>query len=212
MSSRGSSCRSRAGALFSYASYAAYATCAAAGVVAACTTDYQKGLDDPNYGAPNALAGEQQPPSSQDLQKGHGGEGGTTSSSGGAATPTCVVVGGMLIADAGPCAVSFKTDILGAFGASTCSMTSCHGANPPIYPPHIDPGDPAGMYTTFAGFKLSNGAPYINPCSTDPTKAGMECNLAATNGCGSHMPQGGQLDPAAITKIDTWLKCGSPNN
>ena len=189
---------------------------AAVGTVAACTTDYQKGLDDPNYGAPNALAGEKQPPTSNALKNGGGssggGEGGT--SSGGAAQPICVKSGGTLIADAGPCSVSFKTDILGAFGASSpqCSTAGCHGANPPIYPPHIDPGDPAGMYTTFSQFTLSNSAPYINPCSTDPTKAGIECNLAQTGGCGQHMPQGGQLAADAITKIDTWLKCGSPNN
>src|SRR6184192_999077 len=29
-----------------------------------CTTDYQKNLDDPSFGAPNALAGQKQPGSS----------------------------------------------------------------------------------------------------------------------------------------------------
>src|SRR5687768_4914673 len=32
-----------------------------AAVTVACTTDYQKGLDDPNFGGPNALAGQKQP-------------------------------------------------------------------------------------------------------------------------------------------------------
>ncbi len=183
--------------------------------IAACTTDYQKGADDPNYGAPNALAGQQQPPSSQDLVSGNtggGSEGGASSSGGGSVA--CVKAGGTLLGDAGPCTVSFKTDVLGAFGAASpqCSLPSCHGGATPPNPPRIDPGDPTGMYTEFAGFKLSNGAAYINPCSTDPTKAGIECNVAAQNGCGAHMPQGGQLAADAITKIDTWLKCGSPNN
>jgi len=186
---------------------------------AACTTDYQKGLDDPNYGAPNSLAGQKQPGSSQELttttgSSGGSGEGGTGSSSGGADI-ACVKAGGTLLADAGACAVSFKTDVLGALGNASpaCSLPSCHGGTTPPNPPRIDPGDPGAMYTEFVAFKLSNGAPYINPCSTDPTTAGLECNLAATGGCGTHMPQGGQIDPAVISgKIDAWLKCGSPNN
>jgi hypothetical protein len=68
------------------------------------------------------------------------------------------------------------------------------------------------MYDEWAAFKISTGTPYINPCSTDPTKASLECNLAATGTCGSKMPLGGNADPALVTKIDTWLKCGSPNN
>jgi hypothetical protein len=182
--------------------------------IGACTTDYQKGLDDPSFGAPNALAGQKQPGSSteQTTGKGTGGEGGTSSSGG--TQPACVAAGGKLLGDAGACAVSFKTDVLGAFGKSSpaCSLPSCHGGTAPQYPPRIDPGDPATMYPELTTFKLSNGKPYINPCSADPTLAGIECNVAATGGCGTHMPQGGQLDPADITKIDTWIKCGSPNN
>ena len=183
----------------------------------ACTTDYQKGADDVAYGAPNALAGQRQPGSSTDQTTGagssSGGEGGTTSSSGGGDI-ACVKAGGKLLGDAGPCTVTFKTDVLGALGKSSpaCSLPSCHGGNSPPNLPRIDPGDPGAMYTEFAAFKLSNGKPYINPCSIDPAAATIECNLQATGGCGAHMPQGGQLDPADIAKIDTWLKCGSPNN
>jgi hypothetical protein len=205
-----SSSSARCFAIGGGALFAAAATVAVL-AAAACTTDYQKGLDDPNFGTPNALAGQKQPATSTELVQGNsGGEGGT--SSGG--NVACVKAGGQLLADAGPCTVSFKTDILGALGAAqpACTSTTCHGGQSPPNPPRIDTGDPAGMYTEFEGFKLSNGAAYINPCSTDPTKAGLECNFTTANACGSHMPQGGQLAADAITKIDTWLKCGSPNN
>jgi hypothetical protein len=179
----------------------------------ACTTDYQTGLDDPAFGAPNALAGQKQPGSSTEQTTGKGsGEGGASSSGGTQAA--CVAAGGTLLADAGACAVSFKTDVLGAFGKSTpqCSLPSCHGGASPQYPPRIDPGDPASMYPELAAFKLSNGKPYLNPCSTDPAASSLECNLAAAGGCGTHMPQGGQLAAEDLTKIDTWVKCGAPNN
>jgi hypothetical protein len=187
-----------------------------AAIAVACTTDYQKGLEDPNFGAPNALAGQKQPGSTSDYTTGTtGGDGdGGGSSSGGAVQPTCVQAGGTLLADAGPCAVSFKTDILGAFGtaAPTCaSSATCHGGQNPSNQPRIDPGDPAGSYKEFSTFKMSTGLPYINPCSTDETKAGIACNLAAT-ACGSHMPIGGQIDPTVLQKFTDWLKCGSPNN
>jgi hypothetical protein len=190
--------------------------CLFVGGLYACTTDYQKGLDDPNYGAPNALAGQTQPGSSTDQISGAGnaagGEGGASAGPGG--DFACVKAGGQLLADAGPCTVSFATDVLGAFGKSSpaCSLPSCHGGATPPNQPRIDPGDPSAMYTVFAAFKLSNGKPYISPCSTDPAESTISCNLAATGGCGSHMPQGGQLDPTDLQKIDDWVKCGSPNN
>lgn len=44
---------------------------------AACTTDYQLGLEDPNYGNANALAGQRQPgPTSEVVTDGGGGGGG----------------------------------------------------------------------------------------------------------------------------------------
>ena len=181
----------------------------AALAASACTSDYQKRMDDPKYGIPNALANERQPGPSSEETKGQGGDGG--SSSGG--TPACVAAGGTLI-DGGPCAVSFKTDVLGAIGAATpaCTLASCHGGVTPPNPPRVDPGLPAEMYAEWSKFKMSDGKPYINPCSTDDKAAGLACNVAATGGCGSHMPQGGQMAQDAITKLETWLKCGSPNN
>lgn len=184
----------------------------AAGALAlACTTDYQKGLDDPNFGAPNALAGQKQPGSSTDVAPvgAEGGGGGA-----GGANIVCVSTGGALL-DGGPCAVSFSKDVLPILGNSTCTQTSCHGGATPPTPPRIEPSDPAAMWAEFAGFKMNTGGlPYINPCSTDKTKSGLACNLYAQGACGVQMPLGGtpQTPEADIQKIEQWLECGSPNN
>jgi hypothetical protein len=176
-------------------------------LVAACTTDYQKGLEDPNFGAPNALAGQKQPGPSSDTTAGENG----TSSGGAGGAPECVKAGGTLV-DGGACAVSFKT-ILAAFKAASCQTTgSCHGGPTPPNQPRIDPDDPAGMWAEFSGFKLSNGKLYINPCSTDPTQSTIGCNVNATAPCGAVMPPGVGLPANVVADIDTWLKCGSPNN
>ncbi|HEY8073310.1 MAG TPA: hypothetical protein VIF62_04360 [Labilithrix sp.] len=172
-------------------------------VAAACTTDYQKGLDDPNYGGPNALVGEKQPPTSSELTGG-GGEGGASSSGGGAAC-------GMAV-DGGPCAVSWSKDLVPAFQMGTsCSIVGCHGQGAA---PQFDLTNASGAYTALANWKIADGRYYIDPCSTDPTKGALECNVAkAAPQCGAqHMPTGGQLPDDVLTKIDTWSKCGSPNN
>lgn len=190
----------------------AFVAASVALVTAACTTDYQKGVDDPNFGAPNALAGQKQPGATSDIAPATTGEGGTTG--GGGSTVVCVATGGALL-DGGPCAVSFKNDVLPAFGRSTCIQTSCHGGATPPSPPRIEPSDPAASYQIFASFKMNTGGlPYINPCSTDKTKAGIACNLYATGNCGVKMPLGGtpQMPQADIDKIDQWVQCGSPNN
>ena len=173
---------------------------------AACTTDYQLGLEDPNYGNANALAGQRQPgPTSEVVTDGGGGGGG-----GGASTPECVKRGETLV-DGGACAVSFKT-ILAAFKAANCQTASCHGTATPPNEPRIDPDDPTGMWEEFAGFKLSNGTDYINPCSTDPAKSTIGCNVNAATPCGAVMPPGVGLPGNVVADIETWLKCGAPNN
>jgi hypothetical protein len=174
----------------------------------ACMTDYQRGVDDPNFGGPNALAGQKQPgASSEVLPTGEGGSG--------ANAPVCVTNGGTLIADAGSCTVTFSKDVLPALTGGTCASPVCHGGDSPPNPPRIDPkATTAEMYATFAAFKMSAGnVPYINPCDKDKTKSGIACNLYAVGTCGVKMPQGGpQMDQAVIDKIDAWLQCGSPNN
>jgi hypothetical protein len=164
------------------------------------------GLEDPKFGAPNALADQKQP----DPTSTNKAEGGTTGSAGN--VPECVKAGGTLV-DAGPCTVSFKTDILGAFQAANCQTAgSCHGGASPPNQPRIDPADGPGMWAEFANFKLRNGVVYINPCSTDPTKSTIACNSNSAAPCGAVMPPGVGLAPDIVTKIETWLKCGSPNN
>lgn len=188
---------------------AAFALACGVLAVAACTTDYQKGAEDPNYGGPNALAG-QRPPGATSDNLDDGGSSGAVPGS----TPKCVTAGGTL-ADAGACAVTFKTDVLGAFGTAGCSDPNCHGGVTPRNEPRIEPNDPGAMWQEFQSFTLSTGKPYINPCSVDDKESTMGCNLYAVGqagACGVHMPSTGQIDPAVITTIETWLKCGSPNN
>jgi len=187
------------------------AFCLSGGVlaVAACTTDYQLGKGDPNYGGPNALAGQRQPGATVDVEA----EGGATDPTSIGSKPKCVSSGGMEV-DGGMCAVSFAKDVLAIYGTAGCSEVTCHGGATPLNQPRIEPSDGPGMWQEFQAFTLSNGKPYINPCSADPTQSTISCNLAAgpPTLCGTHMPQGGQITPADITKIETWLKCGAPNN
>lgn len=179
----------------------------------ACTTDYQQGKGDPSYGGPNALAGQRPPGTTADNADGGG------ASSGGlvpGAKPKCVAAGGAL-ADAGTCAVSFAKDVLGAYALASCATASCHGGATPLNQPRIATAasDAPAMWQEFQAFTISTGQPYINPCSTDDTKSAMGCNLladpAACKG-GVHMPSGAQMPADAVAKINTWLKCGAPNN
>lgn len=183
----------------SVVSLVAAAVAVAGGVwgLAACTTDYQKGLDDPRFGGPSALLGEKAPEPPVR----------------GGSNVLCVAEGASLV-DGGACSVSFSKDVLGIFAEPTCgTATTCHGGSNPANQPRVAPSDPAATWAIFAGFKLSNGKPYINPCSTDKAASTLVCNLAATGTCGSHMPQTGpQISDEDLAKIDTWLACGSPNN
>ena len=171
----------------------------------ACTTDYQKNLEDPLFGNPNSLANATQPGPATDT------------ASGGAVKALCVTNGGALV-DAGVCAVSFKTDDLGAFKAANCQTAgSCHGGATPPNQPAINPDDPAGAYNAFIAFKLSTSKAYVNPCSTDDTQSGIAANVdstAAATDRGTLMPSGVAtgLPADQVTKIRTWLKCGAPNN
>ena len=176
---------------------------------AACTTDYQAGKGDPNFGGPNALAGQRPPGATNDIETDGGGSTMVLGSK-----PKCVVAG-MMQVDGGTCAVSFQKDVLGAFGSAGCSDPNCHGGATPRNEPRIEPSDGPAMWQEFQAFTISTGKAYINPCSIDPAGSAMGCNLLATGAagaCGVHMPSTGQLPADAITKVNTWLKCGAPNN
>ncbi len=179
--------------------------------IGACTTDYQLGKGDPNYGGPNALAGQRPPGATVDELA----DGGATTSGGTVGSkPRCVTAGGA-VADGGKCAVSFAKDVLGEFGKAKCADTQCHGGATPRNEPRIEPSDGPAMWQEFQAFTLTTGKAYINPCSTDDKLSQMGCNLYASTtpgACGVHMPSTGQLPPDVVTKIETWLKCGSPNN
>lgn len=175
-------------------------------VLAACTTDYQKGVDDPNFGGPSALAG-QEPPGPSISSSDTGDAGGSS--------PFCVKAGGTIV-KSDTCAVSFAKDVLGAFGRSTpnCSQANCHGGSTPQNQPPIDTNDATSTWTRFTQFQLDDKF-YVNPCSNDPKASGILCNLysADTSGaCGVHMPQSGQLAADDLAKVEAWLKCGAPNN
>jgi hypothetical protein len=182
----------------------------AAAFASACTTDYQKGLDDVLYGPPNALSNTKTPGGSTDFFT---EDGGVATTPGSGPSVLCVKNGGAL-ADGGACAVSFKTDVLAILGTAGCASSSdCHGGANPKYQPRIEPSDGPTTWATLAAFQLSDGKPYINPCSKDKAQAALACNLSATGTCGTKMPLGGgQVSPADVTKIEAWLACGSPNN
>jgi len=172
----------------------------------ACTTDYQQGLEDPNYGGPSALQGAKPPGPTLEA---------TSDKSGANANqPLCVKQGGAVLATLPACAVTFKTDVMGALAAGGCAATVCHGGTAPTNQPKIDPADIAGSYASMAAFPPRSGKPYINPCSVDATLSVMEDNLdvnAPATDRGTVMPPGVGL-AAAIPKVAEWLKCGSPNN
>lgn len=181
----------------------AFSTIAVAAVVA-CTTDYQKGLDDPAYGGPNALSNQQPPGSTSDQPTG-------TSSGGATSDPACVSKSaGKVVAQTTPCAVTFD-QVLAIFKAKTCtSAAGCHGTGNP--PPLIS-DDAKATYNALANFTPSTGKIYVNPCSQDPTMSAISSNLdpnAAAGDRGTVMPPGVGLAGGDLTTIKTWVACGAP--
>lgn len=179
----------------------------AVGAVVACTTDYQQGLDDPNYGGPNALSNQTPPGSTSDQPSG-------TSSGGGGSDPACVTKSkGTVVAQTTPCAVSFTTDIMAIFKAKTCtSAAGCHGTGNP--PPLIN-DDVGATYQALTNFTPSTGKIYVNPCSIDPTMSAIASNLnlaAAAGDRGTVMPPGAGLAAGDLDKVTKWVACGAPKN
>jgi hypothetical protein len=171
----------------------------------ACTTDYQQGKEDPDFGDPNALANQKQPgPTSESAPTGAATAG----------TPECVRAGAALI-EAGACTTSFKGGVLTAFQAAGCAAVGCHGGTTPASQPRIDPNDGPGTWAEFAAFKMSNGKLLVNPCSTDPAASALGANInpnAPAADRGVLMPPGVAGLPSALPTIEAWQRCGSPNN
>jgi hypothetical protein len=157
--------------------------------------------EEVKFGGPNALSKDKAPPTP--------GENGTVTDGGisgeaGACTP----------AGDGSCTVSWSKDLVPLFGEDGgwgCSKGgSCHGgaASPPI-----NNNDPKQAYDQLRAYKGIRNTPYINPCSLNPDDSTFKCNLSAAPAtCGSPMPKGTAALPADMQKLETWLRCGSPNN
>jgi hypothetical protein len=177
-----------------------------AGVIA-CSAD-----DATRYGPPGGLRGSQLPSPT-------GTATGTTppqSDGGGNPPPSDGGGGGGGDAVAQSCTVSFKTDIYPKMmpdGTWKCSNAQCHGGGTA---PAIDGASASSAYAQLAKYTI-NGTPYFNAGNADPTKSTFECNVKGTCGAAQMPIPGGAVGATAVsggdaTTIDTWLKCGAPNN
>ncbi len=158
--------------------------------------------DEPtHFGQPGGLSGKQLPMAEGD------DAGTTTPDSGGG-------MDGAPPVDASNCSVSWSKDIFANMLPSAqwqCASSSCHGG---ITSPKIT-SDATTSYGNLSAYKMkASGLPFIAPGVTDPSKSGIECNLSGS--CGTKMPitAGGaqQATMQQITAIDTWVKCGAPEN
>lgn len=112
------------------------------------------------------------------------------------------------------CAVSWSNDVYPLFQASgrgQCASSQCHGGGSS---PAIAASDPAGTYATLTTFQL-NGGLYIAPGDTNPADSMIECNLSITQPACGALPM--PASPGAVTgadkqTIDTWIRCGAPQN
>lgn len=74
--------------------------------------------------------------------------------------------------------------------------------------------DPAATYAHLAAYGV-NGLRYLVPGNLNPAASSIECNLGIVQpACGLlAMPQPpGVLSSADRQAIDTWVRCGAPQN
>ncbi len=196
------------------------------GALIACSSS-ETPPDVPGYGPPNGISGKHPaPPDGLDSGSASGGSSGggsgsSSGSSGGGSGGTTFLCGTPV--DGGTCSVSWKNDIYPKMkngGTWGCGYTTgCHGTQGGTLP-YIDPTDEHATYEslqkTMAGI-LAAPTPYINPCSTDPTKSLFVCNTSTTT-CSAQMPlvsttAGSNATTAADNQaILTWVQCGAPEN
>jgi hypothetical protein len=156
------------------------------------------------YGPPGGLAGKSLPPPTLWTS-------GAQDSDGGEATDAAPP------GDGDTCSVSWSGQIFAAMSASgrwKCGDSSCHGG---LQSPRIS-SDARATYQALAAFTMpppSRAVPFLSPGSTDPSQSGIECNLSGST-CGVQMPltQAGAQPPTQedLAMIDTWVKCGAPEN
>jgi hypothetical protein len=162
-----------------------------------CSSD-----DSTHYGPPGGLLGKMLP-----LPASGGSDGGSASFD----------AGGGALADGGSCAVSWTTQIapgMAPGGKWKCADSTCHGG---LQGPKMT-ADPAATYASLASY-TTQFAPrmlrYIDPGNTDPAASGIECNLSGAT-CGNQMPltfNGAQpLSSQELADLDTWIRCGAPEN
>jgi hypothetical protein len=197
---------------------------AALGAAAACSNYVPP--DVANYGPPNGLTGKTPAAPSGGGSSGGGGSGSSGSSSGGSSDDAgpgsqgayCVTTLGQTLVTATTCSVSWSNDLypkMQSGGAWNCASSACHGTSQaPVLTGTAD-----SFYTTLESYTgtVSSGAgagqPYINPCSTDPTKSEFVCNTQTMGFCGlAGMPLGLTITPAGLADIATWVGCGAPQN
>ncbi|MEO8874128.1 MAG: hypothetical protein ABI461_00960 [Polyangiaceae bacterium] len=168
--------------------------------------------DETKYGGPSGLSNRKvaDPPSAAPT--------GTTNPN---AVAACDDAG--LSTSTATCGVSFATTIFGKYMAATgtwkCTDSSCHGptgsSGTSANAPTIDGTDPKKAYAALATYRFQ-GKMYINACSIDPSASGMDSNL--TGAAQPKMPQSGAgvsppgATPDELTDLETWLKCGAPDN
>ena len=178
------------------------------------------GETDSRYGPPDGLVGRQAPQPTATTTTtmtstgttppppADGGEAGTLPGNDSGTT------GGDTGTGTGNCAVSWANDVfpmLESTGSGGCGSTLCHANG--TRPPYVLDGNAAGTYNTFKGYTIINGKPYIAPGDTNVADSTIDCDLVAGT-CGANkMPLApGVLSTAQLTTIDTWVKCGAPQN
>lgn len=173
---------------------------------AACVVACLSAPPEPEYGAPGAIDNR-----NPDDRTG-GGAGGTA----GTAT-ACATAADFAKDDDANCAVKFSTDIwpkLKNDGAWRCSTTGCHVSAIP--PNVVVPMDSAGgTFEVLRAMKTKGTQnPYVNPCSKDPAASAFLANLKGELGTKMPVATTGVTPPAAadLAQVETWLKCGAPNN
>jgi hypothetical protein len=187
---------------------------------------HQCGLDI-NCGDPGGLQGDVAPgpPNAKGQDSNNQKTTGTGMGDGGGSTAGftgCLQADGKTVLplanpDGGGCTISFKNDLLakklGAAGTWGCAKSQCHDPQGGVAP-KIDVMDPLGTYTNLYN-SGSGTAPYINPCSEDPTKSEILGNLANPSTAGAHMPQDNTALPAQADIdmiVKPWVTCGAPLN
>jgi hypothetical protein len=96
-------------------------------------------------------------------------------------------------------------------GHGQCASAACHGG---ASSPSIADAAPATAYANLAAYPI-NGVNYLVAGDSNPADSSIECNLGISQpSCGLlPMPQApGALSAADKQTIDTWVRCGAPQN